>query len=403
MSFFPKRFAKRKAELDEEIQAHLEMDIQARMERGESAERARAAAMRELGNAALIEDVTREMWGWVWLERIGQDLRYAIRQLRRSPVFMVTVVATLALGLGATAAMFTVVDRVLLRPLPYEDSRQLIDIKEAGRKGVVEFGTPFLDVQQWHERSREIQEIAFYDMNKHVSFLEGSAGSTQVSAPQVSVNLFAVLGVHPALGRSFDGLADGGSVVADEAQSIILSDSVWREAYGSDAKIVDKTVKLNGKPYVVLGVMPRGFTFPFDAGGPAVWLPIVVGDTDAVRKKHVTPDYQVIGRLKAGSSPAAAESELKVIQAEVSKAYTDPDDRELVTSVKVQRYDDMLVGSDLRKALLALFGASGVLWLIACVNGASLMLARAAARQREIAVRGALGSEPLADCAAACH
>jgi predicted permease len=392
MSFFPTRFANRKAELDEEIQAHLEMDIQARMERGESAERARAAAMRELGNVALIEDVTREMWGWVWLERVGQDLRYAIRQLKRSPVFMVTVVATLALGLGATAAMFTVVDRVLLRPLPYEDSRQLVEIKEAGRKGVVEFGTPFLDVQQWHDRSHEVQEIAFYDMNKHVSFLEGSAGSTQVSAPQVSANLFATLGVHPALGRSFDGLADGGSVVAEEAQSIILSDSVWREAYGGDAKIVGKTVKLNGKPYVVLGVMPRGFTFPFDAGSPAVWLPIVVGDTDAVRKKHVTPDYQVIGRLKAGSNPAAAESELKVIQTEVSKAYTDPDDRELVTSVKVQRYDDTLVGSDLRKALLALFGASGVLWLIACVNGASLMLARAAARQREIAVRGALGA-----------
>ena len=392
MSFFLMRFAKRKAELDEEIQAHLEMDIQARRERGESAERARAAAMRELGNVALIEDVTREMWGWVWLERVGQDLRYAIRQLRRSPVFMVTVVATLALGLGATAAMFTVVDRVLLRPLPYEDSRQLVEIKEAGRKGVVEFGTPFLDVQQWHDRSHEVQEIAFYDMNKHVSFLEGSAGSTQVSAPQVSANLFATLGVHPALGRSFDGLADGGSVVAEEAQSIILSDSVWREAYGGDAKIVGKTVKLNGKPYVVLGVMPRGFTFPFDAGSPAVWLPIVVGDTDAVRKKHVTPDYQVIGRLKAGSNPAAAESELKVIQTEVSKAYTDPDDRELVTSVKVQRYDDTLVGSDLRKALLALFGASGVLWLIACVNGASLMLARAAVRQREIAVRGALGA-----------
>ena len=135
MSFFPKRFAQRKAELDEEIQAHLEMDIRARMERGESVERARVAAMRELGNVALIEDVTREMWGWEGLDRVAQDFRYAIRQLRRSPIFMMTVVATLALGLGATAAMFTVVDRVLLRPLPYEDYRQLVDIKEAGRKG----------------------------------------------------------------------------------------------------------------------------------------------------------------------------------------------------------------------------------------------------------------------------
>jgi hypothetical protein len=171
MSFFLMRFAKRKAELDEEIQAHLEMDIQARMERGESAERARAAAMRELGNVALIEDVTREMWGWVWLERVGQDLRYAIRQLKRSPVFMVTVVATLALGLGATAAMFTVVDRVLLRPLPYEDSRQLVEIKEAGRKGVVEFGTPFLELSAWFGSRRSASRASSNDLSGFPSSL----------------------------------------------------------------------------------------------------------------------------------------------------------------------------------------------------------------------------------------
>ena len=392
MTFFPRWFAKRKAELDEEIQAHLEMDIQARMERGESAEQARKQAMRELGNVALIEDVTREMWGWAWLERIGQDLRYSIRQVKMSPVFTLTVVATLALGLGATAAMFTVVDRVLLRPLPYEDSHQLVEIKEAGRKGVVEFGTPFLDLQQWHERSHEIQDIAFYNMNKHVSFLDGSAGSTQVNAPEVSANLFQVLGVHPALGRGFDGQGTNGSVAPEQAQSIVLSDSVWREAYGGDEKILGRAVKLNGKPYIVLGVMPRGFVFPFNAESPAVWTPIVIGDADAIRKKHVSPDYQVIGRLREGATLTSTVLELKVIQGDVAKAYSDPDDRDLVTSVKAQKYDDTLVGSDLRKALLALFGAACVLWLIACVNAASLLLARGAARQREIAVRGALGA-----------
>jgi hypothetical protein len=121
MSFFS-RFARRKAELDEEIHAHLQMDIRHRKDRGESPEQARAAAMREFGNIALIEDVTRETWGWIWLERLAQDLRHALRQLRRSPVFTLTVIATLILGLGATAAMFTVVDHVLLRPLPYQAS-----------------------------------------------------------------------------------------------------------------------------------------------------------------------------------------------------------------------------------------------------------------------------------------
>jgi hypothetical protein len=244
--------------------------------------------------------------------------------------------------------MFTVVDRVLLRPLPYKDSGQLVEIKEAGSKGVMEFGTPFLDVQQWGSRGHELEEIALYDTNKHVSFLEGSAGSTQVSAPQVSANLFAVLGVHPALGREFDGRRDNVSVVPEQAQSIILSDPVWREAYGGDESILGRTVRLNGKPYVVLGVMPRGFTFPFDAR-PAVWLSIVIGEKDAVRKKFESPYYQVIGRLRAGASVASAESELEVIQPGIAKAYTDPDDRELVSSVKVQRYDDTLVGSDLRR------------------------------------------------------
>jgi predicted permease len=391
MSLFSRPFAKRKAELEEEIQTHLQMDIQDRKDRGESSEQARAAAMREFGNVALIEDVTREIWGWVWLERLGQDLRYALRQLRRSPVFTITVVATLALGLGATAAMFTVVDHVLLRPLPYKDSRQLVEIKESGKRGTVSFGTPFLDLQQWRQRSRSLKEIAFYTSDKHISFLDGDTASTRVSAPQVSANLFALLGVPPAIGRGFEGQSDG-SALPKEGHSLILSDSIWRSTFGSDPNILGKIVKLNGKSFVVIGVMPRGFAFPFSTAIPLVWLPNVIGSKDAVRTRNVTPSYQVIARLNSDVTLRSAETELKAIQPEVTKEYTDPYDRDLVASVQLQRYDDSLVGSDLKKALLALFGASGVLWLIACVNSTSLMLARATARQREIAVRGALGA-----------
>ena len=390
MSFFPRPFGKRKAELDDEIQAHLQMDIQDRQDRGESPEQARTEAIREFGNVALIEDVTRETWGWVWLERLGQDLKYAFRQLRRSPVFTITVIATLTLGLGATAAMFTVVDHVLLRPLPYENSRQLVTISEAGKKGVTG-GAPFLDLQQWHRRSHTLQEMAFYSATNHLSFLDGNTGSTRVNAPQISANLFAVLGVHPAMGRGFEGQSDG-SVLAGESHNLILSDPVWRTTYGGDPNILDKAVKLNGQSYIVVGVMPRGFTFPFGDGNAHVWLPKVIGDKDAVRIPSTTPTYGVIARLKPDVGLDNAESELKVIQADVAKGYSDPYDRERLTSIKLQRYEDTLVDSDLRKALLALFGASGVLWLIACVNGTSLMLARSTARQREIAVRGALGA-----------
>lgn len=390
MSFLPRTFAKRKAELDEEIQAHLQMDIQDRKDRGESPEQAHASAIREFGNVALIEDVTREARGWVWLERLGQDLKYAFRQLRRSPPFTFTVIATLTLGLGATAAMFTVVDHVLLRPLPYEDSHQLVTINEAGKKGITG-GTPFLDLRQWRQRSHTLEEIAFYSATNHLSFLDRNTGSTRVNAPQISANLFAVLGVHPAMGRGFEGQSDG-SVLAGESHNLILSDPVWRTTYGGDPNILGKAVKLNGESYIIVGVMPRGFTFPFGDGNAHVWLPKVIGDKDTVRVPNTTPNYSVIARLKPNVSLDNAESELKVIQSDVAKEYTDPYDRERVTSIKLQRYEDTLVGSDLSKALLALFGASGVLWLIACVNGASLMLARSTARQREIALRGALGA-----------
>jgi predicted permease len=391
MSLFSNPFARRKAELEEEIRAHLQMDIENRKARGESEQQARAAATREFGNVALIEDVTRESWGLVWLERVGQDLQYALRQLKRSPVFTFTLIATLALGLGATAAMFTVVDRALLRPLPYKDSRRLIEIIETGKRGTVSFGTPFLDLQQWRQRSRSFQDIAFYSTTNRASFLEGNTGSTQVIAPSISANLFDLLGTPPTIGRSFEGRADG-SALPEEAHTIILSDPVWRTTYGSDPNILGKVVKMNGESYIVRAVMPRGFTFPFAGDTPFIWLPVVIGDKDAVHIRNVTPSYQTLARLKPEVSLEHAESELKVIQPNIAQQYSDPYDRDMVTSVKLQRYDDSLVGSDLKKALFALFGASSILWLIACVNAAGLMLARSTARQREIAVRGALGA-----------
>lgn len=393
MSFPFGIFDKRKAELDEEIQAHIRMDIQSRIDRGESSEQAHAAAMREFGNILLVKDVTHGLWRWRRMERLGQDLRYALRSFRRSPGFAITVITTLAIGIGSACAMFTVVDHVLLRSLPYQNANQLVNIRAAGKKGVVESGSPYLDIQQWRERSHSLQEVASYNSNNNrVSFLEGNTGAMQVSAPRIGASLFRTLGVHPAMGRDFDEQQNSGSVKPEEAQMLILSDAVWRAAYGSDRAIVGKTVKLNGVSYTVSGVMPRGFAFPFGVGLPAVWMPAVLGDTDVVRTRNVTPNYDVIARLRPGASIRDAEAELKVIQADVAKSYADPYDRELVTSIDLQRYGDSLVRGDLRKALFALFGASGLLWLIACVNVTSLLLARATARQREIAIRGALGA-----------
>jgi hypothetical protein len=223
-------FAKHKDELDEELRAHLRMAVADRVERGETADEARQNAMREMGNLPLIEDVTRTMWGGLWLERVLQDVKYALRQLRRAPGITATVVVTLALGLGATVAMYTVVDRVMLRPLPYRDADSLVKIETMSRNG----GSPLIDIEEWQARSRTLESVAFYyvdDSNAHLGFLEGNSESTEVVEPHVSANLFPMLGVHAAMGRTFlEG--KGGVVREEDAHALVLSDAVWRGAFG---------------------------------------------------------------------------------------------------------------------------------------------------------------------------
>ena len=326
------------------------------------------------------------------LESVSADIRYALRQIGRSPGFALTVIMTLGVGIAASTAMFTVVDHVLLRPLPYDDAGRLVEIKEAGQKGPVMFGGTFLDIQQWRERSRTLQAIAFHTYSKPTSFLEGKMGAVQVNTPKVSTNLFATLGVKPAIGRGFDDLNTDEFARKGDTKTAVLSDAVWREGFGGDASILGKVIRLNGESYAVVGVMPRGFQFPFNTEKPQVWIPIELGESDKVRIKNATPEYRIIARLKDSVAIGAAGAELRVIQAKVSKQYTDPYAREDVASVELQSYADTVVEGNVKKALLALLAASCALWLIACVNVTSLLLARAASRQRDIAVRAALGA-----------
>ena len=325
-------------------------------------------------------------------ESVSADIRYALRQIGKSPGFALTVIVTLGIGIAASTAMFTVVDHVLLRPMPYVDAGRLVEIKEAGQKGPVMFGGTFLDVQQWRERSRTLKAIAFHTYSKPTSFLEGKMGAVQVNTPKVSTNLFATLGVKPAMGRGFDDLNIDEFTRKGDTKTAVLSDAVWRDGFGGDASILGKVIRLNGESYAVIGVMPRGFQFPFNTEKPQVWIPIELGESDKVRIKRATPEYRIIARLKDGVGIGAAEAELRVIQAEVSKQYVDPYAREDVASVELQSYGDTVVEGNVKKALLSLLAASCVLWLISCVNVTTLLLARTASRQRDIAVRAALGA-----------
>jgi predicted permease len=402
-------FDRRKREIDEELRAHLEMDIRERLGRGEPEAEARAAAMRELGNVGLIRDVTQGFWRWGRLEGWLRDARFALRGLlrsRESRGFAVAVVGTLALGIGAALAMFTVVDRVLLRSLPYAQADRLVEIQETGSRGTRNYSGagPYFDIEQWRERSHALSGIGFYLGNNQVSFLEGGFGgssgnggqTTHIAVTPVSANLFGVLGVAPALGRGFAQRDAGGSVGSEDAHAAILSDAVWRTDFGANPAILGKAVRISGEEFTVIGVMPRGFVFPMDNGRasdlPAIWEPIVLSADDDSHGHNVGRVFDVIGRMRPEATAAQAEAELKVIQAEAVKARTDPQDREWAQSIRVESYGPSLVGTETRRALLALFGASGLLWLIACVNVTSLMMARATARQREIAVRGALGA-----------
>ena len=382
--------------LDAELRFHLDRQIAENLRSGMSPAEARTEALRSFGNPALLRDQAHDTWSWLWLERVMRDLRYAIRQLRKSPAYALTAVCMLALGLGAPAAMYTVVDRVLLRPLPYDHPDQLVKIQESGSKGPLEFGSPYLDLRQWTDAARLLHHIAFYgsDNLKAVSYLQSNAGVTHVTAPLISANLWDTLGVQPVLGRGFTPGTDWGSVSAADANSIILSDAVWRAAYSSDPHILGRSVQLNGVFSTIIGVMPRGFTFPY-AGAvppvPLIWRPAIITAAEKVRA-HGQPSYEAVARLAPGVTLPAAQAELASIQSRVALQYPESWQREQINTIALGRYDATLVKDDVRKSLLALLAAAAVLWLIACVNVAGLMLARASSRQREIAVRGALGA-----------
>ncbi|HYK36842.1 ABC transporter permease [Alloacidobacterium sp.] len=387
MRWWPKQ-----GELDAEIEAHIQMAVAERVARGEDADAARREVEREMGNIPLVKDVAREAWGWVWLERLVQDLRYALRQLRKSPAFAVTVIATLALGIAAPAAMFTVVDRVMLRPLPYKDAGRLVYISDASQRNEHDYrsGAPYLDLAEWRKWNRSFESIGYFVQADKRNFLEGKTATEGVGFYKVSGNLFAVLGTAPALGRDFRNGPDGFAKNGDE-RSIVISDAIWRSMFGGDPGILGQSVKISGEPYVVVGVMPRGFSFPFDPASQQVWTLRQLGDADKGRTDD-TPTFTVIGRLKSGVKASQAEAELSTLQKQIAVGYVDPETRQERSGVWLESYAGSLVEKGTKRALEMLLAASGVLWLIACVNVTNLLLARAMMRQREVAVRGALGA-----------
>ncbi len=301
------------------------------------------------------------------------DLRYAWRQLRKSPGFTVTAVVTLALGIGISAAMFTVVDGVLLRPLPVPHPSQVV---------VLGGSSSLPNLRDWRDRAKSFQDIAWY--TQKFFNLKKPDGTAQFSFnAQTSPNFFSMLQAQPLMGRTF--LPQAGS--EGNQGTVVLSHFVWQNNFHADKNILGKQIQLGADAYTVIGVMPRQFYIPInnDNDGPVVWT--VLPHTADMEQRD-NGFLSGIGRLRPGVSVAAARTELSGIQGNIARQFPD---LHLQKNVGVQNYLDSLVGS-VRPALLALQGAVLLVWLIGCANVAGLMLTRMAARRREIAVRAALGA-----------
>ncbi|MHB8302879.1 MAG: ABC transporter permease [Acidobacteriaceae bacterium] len=310
------------------------------------------------------------------MTNLWNDLRYALRQLRKAPGFTFTAVMTLALGIGISAAMFAVVDGVLLRPLPVPHSSRLVALGEADNNGAIS-PTSLPNVRDWRAKAKSFQDIAWYTLK--FFNMKKANGTEQFSHNvQASPNFFAMLQARPLMGRTF--------LPTDSATNVVvLSHNVWENNFHADKNIVGKTVQLGTEIYTVIGVMPPQWYLPQGDRAPFIWtiLPYTSG-----MEQRDNGFLNAIGRLRPGVSMAAANAELNGIQANIDKQYGKKD-----TSGKVamRKYRDTLVGS-VRPALLALQGAVLVVWLIGCANIAGLLLTRMSGRRHEIAVRAALGA-----------
>ena len=310
-----------------------------------------------------------------------QDVRYAARQLAKSPGFAVLAVMTLALGIGANTAMFTVVESVLLRPLPYAHSDRLVYIGPADQEG---FGaTSWVTYSDVHREARQLENVALF--SEDVGVIQGKEGSVSVVTPGVTPNIFQLLGTRPLLGRTFteeEGKPGG-------PQTVLLSEGLWREAFNADQAIAGKTVRVNGKPRTVVGVMPSSFRFPETMGmdlRKGLWLPIQA--TTEMQKDRGSHFFYILAGLKPGVGKEQAKAELAAIAQHIHQIDTEKG-KDIAFSIA--SYHEMLTGP-MREVFVALVVAVGLVLLIACGNVANLLIARCLGRQQEFAVRSALGA-----------
>ncbi|HEX9754428.1 MAG TPA: ABC transporter permease [Gemmatimonadales bacterium] len=376
------------ADVDDEIRSHLDSRTEALIGHGLRPDEARAQAVREFGDPTaardelvrmdrrLAERLVRRAW---WFDLIG-DFRLALRMAARQPGYAAAMLATLALGIGASTAIFTVINTALLQPLPYHRPDQLVHLWEThggDGPGISEASIP--DFVDWRAQSTTFQALEGYD-ETNITVTEPD-GAVMVRGARVTSGFFWLLGVTPPLGRALAPGEDG----PGGTEVVLLSDRYWRRAMGSDPGVVGRTLRINHRAFEIVGVLPSGFRFP-PAGDAELWMPIDrSAETRADRGNHL---LNVVGRLRDGVTRVEADRDLSLVMSRLAAAYPETNGGRGIRLVSLH---DQIVG-DVRPVLFALFAAAGLLLLIACSNVAGLLVARSLARSRELGVRAAIGA-----------
>jgi putative ABC transport system permease protein len=375
---------RRYEELSETIREHLDEKIADLMDRGMSREQAESAARREFGNVTRIEERSREVWQWPTLESTLADIRFAFRQMVKSPGFTVAAVLTLALGIGANIAIFSIVDAVLVKPLPYRNADRLVMIAETLPKERVPAFDTYREFEQWSGSSNSFEEMAAATWARDAGAILSWHGVNQeVLAVPVSVNFFSMLGVSAAQGRTFEAADVNGPC------TVVLAHPFWQERLGSSPNWIGKSLTLNHQSCTIVGVMPD--TFSFYPKQTKLWKLIASG-SEFTQKPWDMP-VLTFGLLKPGVSRSAAQAELASIQGRIIAENPSLAAMKLEPLLAdLQSEFNWLTGRNLRRGLIILFAIVGFILLIACVNVANLLLGRAIVRQKELGLRAALGA-----------